>query len=107
MKYTTYFSEYVKQSGPPRISERQFRRMMNVVSLEMQLSTMNYVKKDLADTPFSRRYDLVIRTLNERITDLTRNVEPSKLMREFGQLSLQEVNDTFEVDRPWDEDEGF
>lgn len=107
MKYTTYFSEYVKQSGPPRISERQFRRMMNVVSLEMQLSTINYVKKDLTDTPFSRRYDLVIRSLTDKIGDLTRNMDPAKLMREFGQLSQHEINDTFEVERPWDEDEGF
>lgn len=107
MKYTTYFSEYVKHSGPPRIGQRQFRRMMNIVSLEVQLSTMHYVKKDLGDTPFVRRYDLVIKSLSDRITDLTRNLEPSNLMREFGNLSRDEVMETFEVDRPWDEDEAL
>lgn len=107
MKYTTYFSEYVKQSGPPRISQRQFRRMMNIVSLEVQLSTMHYVKKDLGDTPFVRRYDLVIKSLSDKITDLSRNLEPSNLMREFANLSRDEIMETFEVDRPWDEDEAF
>ncbi|HLP54342.1 MAG TPA: hypothetical protein VK151_04900 [Fluviicola sp.] len=104
MKYTTYFSEYVKHSGPPRIAQRQFRRMMNIVSLEVQLSTMQYVKKDLGDTPFVRRYDLVIKSISDRITDLTRNLEPANLMREFANLSRDEVMETFEVDRPWDED---
>jgi hypothetical protein len=107
MRYTTYFSEYVKQSGPPRIGQLQFRRMMNIVATEVQLSTMYYVKKDLADTPFVRRYDLVIKSLNDRVSDLTRNLEPSNLMREFANLSRDEVNETFEVDRPWDEDEAF
>jgi hypothetical protein len=80
---------------------------MNIVATEVQLSTMYYVKKDLADTPFVRRYDLVIKSLNDRVSDLTRNLEPSNLMREFANLSRDEVNETFEVDRPWDEDEAF
>ncbi|MES2555028.1 MAG: hypothetical protein V4604_02705 [Bacteroidota bacterium] len=104
MKYTTYFSEYIKHSGPPRVGQRQFRRMMNIVSLEVQLSTMQYVKKDLGDTPFVRRYDLVINSLNERIADLTRNLEPSTLMREFGNLSRNEGVESFDIDNSWEED---
>ncbi|ASS48648.1 MAG: hypothetical protein A3D31_07165 [Candidatus Fluviicola riflensis] len=104
MKYTAYFSEYIKRSGPPRVGQRQFRRMMNIVSLEVQLSTMQYVKKDLGDTPFVRRYDLVIQNLSDRISDLTRNLEPAHLMREFNNLSRSEGVETFDTNEAWDED---
>ena len=87
MKYTTYFSEFAKQSGVPRVSHKQFKRMMNIIWLETQLSSMHYVKKDLTNTPFHRRYDLVIRSLDDRLSDLTKNLEPWKLMKEFGNLS--------------------
>ena len=47
MQYTKYFSILTKDNGQPNLNTEQFRRMMNIVSVEGVIVGMAQIKREL------------------------------------------------------------
>jgi hypothetical protein len=60
MKYTKYFAILTKENGQPNLSTEQFRRMMNIVSIEGIIMGMSRIKEKYKDTQYYYKYDLDI-----------------------------------------------
>ncbi len=60
MKYTKYFAILTKANGQPNLSTEQFRRMMNIVSIEGIIMGMSRIKEKYKDTQYYYKYDLDI-----------------------------------------------
>lgn len=84
MKYSTYFGHILKQSGVPRLSYNQFQRMMNIVVLEAEIRGMQKMREHYTITDKTRH---LISMRENKLSDLTRNLPPDKLMRELVQGS--------------------
>ncbi len=89
MKYTKYFASITKENGQPNLSTEQFRRMMNIVSVEGILKGMNGIKENYKDTPNYYKYDSLIFKQDTLLTDLTGNLKPNKLIKEMHHLSTE------------------
>jgi hypothetical protein len=87
MQYTIYFSILTKENGQPNLNTEQFRRMMNIVSIEGIVNGMNRIKEKYKDTQYYYKYDLDIFKHQRVLTDLTGNLKPSNLLNEMYQFS--------------------
>ena len=85
MRYTNYFSSLVKEQGPPHLNPDQYRRMMNIVFLEGMIAGMEKIKIKEKSEVF--KYDMLIFKQNQVLTQLTGNLNPSRLIREMYQVS--------------------
>ncbi len=87
MKYTKYFAILTKENGQPNLSTEQFRRMMNIVSIEGIIMGMNRIKEKYKDTQYYYKYDLDIFKHQKVLTNLTGNLKVEDLFREMMRFS--------------------
>ncbi len=87
MIYTKYFASITKENGQPNLSTEQFRRMMNIISVEGTLNDFNRIKEKYKDTPEYYKYDTLIFKQNSLLTELTGNLKPNDLLKEIYRLS--------------------
>ena len=83
MKYSKYFGLITRDKGGLNLSTEQFQRLMNIVFLEGSISGLNKAKQTYKDTNQFYRYDTIIFKENKRLTDLTGNLPPDKLLKEM------------------------
>jgi hypothetical protein len=83
MKYSKYFGLITRDKGGLNLSTAQFQRLMNIVFLEGSISGLNKAKQTYKDTNQFYRYDTIIFKENKRLTDLTGNLPPDKLLKEM------------------------
>jgi hypothetical protein len=86
MKYSKYFGSITRDKGGLNLSTEQFQRLMNIVFLEGSISGLNQAKETYKETNQYFRYDTIIFKENKRLTDLTGNLPPDKLLKEMHQL---------------------
>ena len=60
MIYTRYFAILTKENGQPNLNTEQFRRMMNIVSVEGIIQGMTKIKEKDKDTQYYYKFDLDI-----------------------------------------------
>ena len=89
MIYTKYFASITKENGQPNLSTEQFRRMMNIISVEGILSGFNRIKEKYKDTQYYYKYDTLIFKQDTVLTDLTGNLKPNELIKEMHHLSRE------------------
>ena len=87
MIYTKYFATVTKENGQPNLSNDQFRRMMNIISVEGILNGFNKIKENYKNTPGYYKYDILIFKQDKVITTLTGNLKPNELLKEMYRLS--------------------
>ena len=83
MKYSKYFGLITRDKGGLNLSTAQFQRLMNIVFLEGSISGLNQAKETYKGTNQYFRYDTIIFKENKRLTDLTGNLPPDKLLKEM------------------------
>ena len=83
MKYSKYFGLITRDKGGLNLSTAQFQRLMNIVFLEGSISGLSKAKQTYKDTNQFYRYDTIIFKENKRLTDLTGNLPPDKLLKEM------------------------
>ena len=89
MIYTKYFASVTKENGPPNLCTEQFRRMMNIISVEGTLFGLNRIKERYKNTPGYYKYDTLIFKQDTLLTDLTGNLKPNDLIKEMYYLSRE------------------
>lgn len=87
MKYTKYFAIITKENGQPNLNTEQFRRMMNIVSIEGIINGMNRIKEKYKDTQYYYKYDLDIFKHQRILTNLTGNLNAEDLFSEMMRFS--------------------
>lgn len=87
MNYTKYLSLLTKENGVPQLSNYQFRRMMNIVHVEGELSSINMIKENYKNTPEFTRFDLIVFKKQKNLTELTGNLKPEDLIKEMMRFS--------------------
>lgn len=88
----------IKQSGVPRLDYKQFRRMMNIVFLEGEIRGMQ-IMREQHDYITDRTRHLIYHE-EQKLSDLTRNMKPDALMKEFIKLS-NGTPSQFDVEGSW------
>jgi hypothetical protein len=83
MKYSKYFGSVTKDSGQPNLNTEQFRRMMNIISVEGIIQGMNRIKEKYKNTQYYYKYDLDIFKHQRVLTTLTGNLKAEDLFREM------------------------
>ena len=83
MKYSKYFGLITRDKGGLNLSTAQFQRLMNIVFVEGSISGLNRAKETYKETNQYFRYDIIIFKENKRLTDLTGNLPPDKLLKEM------------------------
>ncbi len=81
MNYTEYFSNIVKRNGVPNLSKDQFRRFMNIVSIEskiLELESLNF------NSPVIYK---IIELKKTKLSNLTKRLVPIELLNEMIKLS--------------------
>ena len=87
MQYTRYFSILTKDNGQTNLNTEQFRRMMNIVSVEGIIQGMTRIKEKYKDTQYYYKYDLDIFKHRRVLTELTGNLNPNDLIKEMSRFS--------------------
>jgi hypothetical protein len=83
MKYSKYFGSVTKGNGQPNLNTEQFRRMMNIISVEGIIQGMNRIKEKYKNTQYYYKYDLDIFKHQRVLTTLTGNLKAEDLFREM------------------------
>ena len=83
MKYSKYLGVITRDKGNLNLSTKQFQRLMNIVFLEGSISGMNKAKETYKGTNQYYRYDIKIFKLSRKLSDLTGDSEPDKLLRDM------------------------
>ena len=86
MKYSKYFGLITRDKGGLNLSTEQFQRLMNIVFLEGSISGLNQAKETYKDTNQFYRYDTIIFKESRKLSELTGNLDPDKLLKEMYQL---------------------
>ena len=87
MQYTKYFSILTKENGQPNLNTEQFRRMMNIVSVEGVIVGMTQIKEKYKNTNSYYKFDMDIFKSQKVLTNLTGNLKPEDLMKEMLRFS--------------------
>jgi hypothetical protein len=87
MKYSKYFGAVTKDNGQPNLNTEQFRRMMNIISVEGIIQGMNRIKEKYRNTQYYYKYDLDIFKHQKVLTTLTGNLNAEDLFREMMRFS--------------------
>jgi len=83
MKYTKYFSGVLRNQGVPNLNIEQYARLMNIVFLEVRLQELLEIKESIQNPQECYKYDVRIKTVYKKITDLTIIANPSDVMRDM------------------------
>ena len=81
--YAKYFGEIVKNNGQPRLSDSEYRRLMNVIYLNGRLQGMQYLRTKLRLKSSSDPFDMDVYIVSKKLTELTGNLEPAELLKEM------------------------
>ncbi len=87
MKYSKYLGLVTNDNGQPNLNTEQFQRMMNIVSLEGIIQGLKIIKEKYKNTPNYYKFDIVILKYQRILTDLTGNLKPEDLIKEFYHFS--------------------
>jgi len=87
MKYTKYFSILTKDNGQPNLNTEQFRRMMNIVSIEGVIHGLNIIKEKYKNTSAYYKFDIDLFKHQRVLTELSGNLNPDDLIKEMYHLS--------------------
>ena len=83
MKYSKYFGLITRDKGDLNLSTAQFQRLMNIVFLEGSISGLSKAKQTYKDTNQFYRYDTIIFKESRKLSELTGNLDPDKLLKEM------------------------
>jgi len=86
MKYTKYLSAILSAQGVPNMDQKQFGKIMNAVHLEARLSLLKALKEKALKSSEPYRYDIDYHTNDEKLTEITKNLDP----KEFFERLLQD-----------------
>lgn len=87
MQYTRYFAILTKENGQPNLNTEQFRRMMNIISVEGIIQGMIRIKEKYKNTQYYYKYDLDIFKHQKVLTTLTGNLKEEDLFSEMTRFS--------------------
>jgi len=87
MKYSKYFGSVTKDEGQPNLNAEQFRRMMNIVSVEGVIQGLNIIKEKFKNTTAYYKFDVDISKHQRVLTDLNGNLSPDELTKDMYRLS--------------------
>jgi len=87
MKYSKYFGRITKDNGQPNINTEQFRRMMNIVSVEGVIHGLNIIKERYKNTSAYYKFDIDIFKHQRVLAELSGNLNPDDLIEEMYCLS--------------------
>lgn len=85
MKYSKYFGVLTNEKGTLNLSKNQFQRLMNIVHVEGVINGLNKAKETYKNTDLYYKYDTLILKQSIKLSDLTGNLEPKKLLVEMYQ----------------------
>jgi hypothetical protein len=85
MKYSKYFGLITRDKGSLNLSTAQFQRLMNIVFVEGAINGLSKAKQTYKKTNQFYRYETIIFKENGKLSELTGNLEPEKLLREMYQ----------------------
>ena len=83
MKYSKYFGLITRDKGSLNLSTAQFQRLMNIVFVEGSIDGLNKAKQTYKDTNQFYRYDTIIFKESRKLSELTGNLDPDKLLKEM------------------------
>ncbi len=83
MEYSKYFGSIIKDNGQPNLNTEQFRRMMNIVSVEGIIHGLNIIKEKYKNTSAYYKFDIDIFKHQRVLTELSENLEPDELIKEM------------------------
>ena len=87
MKYSKYFGYITRDNGQPQLSTAQFQRMMNIVSLEGSILSLQIIKERLKETSEYYKYDPDIFRYEKSLHELTNNLKKEDLVKEMIEIS--------------------
>ena len=87
MKYSKYFGAITRDKGNLNLSTAQFQRLMNIVFVEGSINGLNKAKQTYKDTNQFYRYDTIIFKESRKLSELTGNLAPDKLLKEMHNLN--------------------
>ena len=87
MQYSKYFGLITKENGALNLSKNQFQRLMNIVFIEGVINGMNKAKESYKGTEKYYRYDTLIFRHSMKLSDLTGNLPPERLLKEMFKLN--------------------
>jgi len=88
MQYSQYFGSITKENGQPRLNNEQFRRMMNIVSIEGVIKGLKIIKEKYKNTEAYYKFDVDIFREQRVLTELSGNLDPNDLMNEMIRFSF-------------------
>ena len=86
MKYSKYFGIITRDKGSLNLSTTQFQLLMNIVFIEGVINGLNKAKQTYKDTELFYKYDMLIFKERMKLTNLTGNLAPDRLLKEMYQL---------------------
>ena len=95
MKYTRYFSQLVKSHGTPQLSNDHISTFLNIIHLEAKVIVYADLNRD-------HKYDLNIRRIEARISQLTNNLDPKQLIQKWVAGESIRITSNVEVYNSWD-----
>lgn len=81
MKYTSHFSQVIRAEGAPHLNQHQLQRFMNIVFLESSIKTLEELEMN------SQRIFRKIHQRKDKLSRLTKSLQPNELLREMVKLS--------------------
>lgn len=87
MKYSKYFGSVTRDNGQPNLNTEQFKRMMNIVSIEGVIHGLNIVKEKYKNTSAYYKFDMDIFKHQRVLTELSGNLKPNELVEEMYHLT--------------------
>ena len=86
MQCSKYFGLITKEKGKLNLNTTQFQRLMNIVFVEGVINDLDKAKQTYKGTELFYKYDIIIFKENMKLTDLTGNLEPDRLLKEMHKL---------------------
>jgi hypothetical protein len=87
MKYSKYFGYMARNNGQPNLNNEQFRRMMNIISVEGIIQGITKIKEKYNNPKEYYKYDVDILKYQSLLNNMTKNLTPEDLFREMHELS--------------------
>ena len=87
MKYSKYFGYMARGNGKPNLNNEQFRRMMNIISVEGIIQGISKIKEKYNNPSEYYKYDIDILKHQTLLNNITNNLIPEDLFKEMHELS--------------------
>jgi len=83
MKYSDHFAPIFREHGPPNINTTQFLRLINIIAIENRIYRGRLIKELFKGTELYHKCDLLIFSDQKKLTSLTGNRDPEKILSEM------------------------